>query len=163
MSRAAERCAQTPGPVATDLSTFTFTYSFCGAARFFVKLPAFHRVSVGADWQESALDLRFRFLHAAGPNSRRVNACPRFLYLQPTRNSFRNPDRTELSTLFLRIDRPINVAAAGGVVCRRHRCILRASRLSAKFEVDAMKPDNVLVSCLRPLAECAEAIMGCYD
>src|SRR5215469_7811579 len=44
-------------------------------------------VSAGADWQESALDLKSQFLHAAiGPNSRRANLHPRFLYLRPTRN-----------------------------------------------------------------------------
>ena len=41
----------------------------------------------GAVWQKSALDLKFRFLHAAvGPNSRRVNAYPRFRYLRRTLN-----------------------------------------------------------------------------
>jgi hypothetical protein len=44
-------------------------------------------VLVGADWQKSALDLKFRFLSAAiGPNSRRANAHARFLYLRPTPN-----------------------------------------------------------------------------
>src|SRR5215471_12699070 len=43
--------------------------------------------SAGAAWQKSALDLEFRFLHAAiGPSSRRVNAHPRFPYFRPTLN-----------------------------------------------------------------------------